>query len=55
MVFPIIPAYMAVPHATIVMSLTSSKNESGMPSSVKSGRESLILGVIVFVIAAGCS
>ena len=55
MVFPTIPAYMAVPHATIVMSLTSSKNESGMPSSVKSGRESLILGVIVFVIAAGCS
>ena len=51
--FPTIPAYIAVPQATTVMSLISSKNES--LSSSKQGSESLILGVIVLVIAVGCS
>ncbi len=54
MVFQSFPHTWLYPHATIVMSLTSSKNESGMPSSQKSGRE-FDSGVIVFVIAAGCS
>ena len=53
--FPTIPAYMAVPHATTVMSLISSKNESGILSSSKQGSESFILGVMVLVIAVGCS
>ena len=43
------------PQATTVMSLISSKNESGILSSSKQGSESLILGVIVLVIAVGCS
>lgn len=43
------------PKATTVMSLISSKNESGILSSSKQGSESFILGVIVLVIAVGCS
>ena len=52
---PTFPAYIAVPQAITVTSVTPSKSESSIPSSEKSGRLSLILKFTVFAKAVGCS
>ena len=53
--FATIPACMAVPQAIIRTWEHSANMESGIPSSLKSGRRSNILGRMVFLRASGCS
>ena len=55
MALPTIPACIAVPHATTVMFSRFLNTSSSIPSSVKSGSEFTILGVMVFLRASGCS